>query len=159
LLIMFVVWVVSRWISLPLWQLARSAESLDKPDMNAQIANIHAWYFEASQLRRAMLRGLAGLNRKLGKLSLENITDPLTGLINRRGMQAALNEWEDEGQPFSVIMGDIDYFKRINDEFGHAVGDQVLQFMAKHMHESSRVGDLICRVGGEEFVLLLPNTD
>ena len=41
-----------------------------------------------------MLRGLAGLNRKLGKLSLENITDPLTGLINRRGMQAALNEWE-----------------------------------------------------------------
>lgn len=159
LLIMFVVWVVSRWISLPLWQLARSAESLDKPDMNAQIANIHAWYFEASQLRRAMLRGLAGLNRKLGKLSLENITDPLTGLINRRGMQAALNEWEEERQPFSVIMGDIDYFKRINDEFGHAVGDQILQFMAKHMHESSRSGDLICRVGGEEFVLLLPNAD
>ena len=106
-----------------------------------------------------MLRGLAGLNRKLGKLSLENITDPLTGLINRRGMQAALNEWEEERQPFSVIIGDIDYFKRINDEFGHAVGDQILQFMAKHMHESSRSGDLICRVGGEEFVLLLPNAD
>ncbi|MFB0964055.1 MAG: GGDEF domain-containing protein, partial [Pseudomonas sp.] len=159
LLIMFVVWVMSKWISRPLWQLARSAESLDKPNMNAQIASIHAWYFEASQLRRALLRGLAGLNKMMGKLSMENITDPLTGLINRRGMQAALNEWEEERQPFSVIMGDIDYFKQVNDTFGHAIGDQVLQFVAKHMLESSREGDLVCRVGGEEFMLLLPNTD
>lgn len=159
LLIMFVVWVMSKWISRPLWQLARSAESLDKPNMNAQIATIHAWYFEASQLRRALLRGLAGLNKKMGKLSLENITDPLTSLINRRGMQATLNEWEAERQPFSVIMCDIDHFKQVNDTFGHAVGDQVLQFVAKHMLESSREGDLVCRVGGEEFMLLLPNTD
>lgn len=159
LLIMFVVWVMSKWISRPLWQLARSAESLDKPNMNAQIASIHAWYFEASQLRRALLRGLAGLNKKMGKLSMENITDPLTGLINRRGMQATLNEWEAERQPFSVIMCDIDHFKQVNDTFGHAVGDQVLQFVAKHMLESSREGDLVCRVGGEEFMLLLPNTD
>ncbi len=159
LLIMFVVWVMSKWISRPLWQLARSAESLDKPNMNAQIASIHAWYFEASQLRRALLRGLAGLNKKMGKLSLENITDPLTSLINRRGMQARLNEWEAERQPFSVIMCDIDHFKQVNDTFGHAVGDQVLQFVAKHMLESSREGDLVCRVGGEEFMLLLPNTD
>lgn len=159
LLIMFVVWVMSKWISRPLWQLARSAESLDKPNMNAQIATIHAWYFEASQLRRALLRGLAGLNKKMGKLSMENITDPLTGLINRRGMQATLNEWEAERQPFSVIMCDIDHFKQVNDTFGHAVGDQVLQFVAKHMLESSREGDLVCRVGGEEFMLLLPHTD
>ena len=159
LLIMFVVWGMSKWISRPLWQLARSAESLDKPNMNAQIATIHAWYFEASQLRRALLRGLAGLNKKMGKLSLENITDPLTSLINRRGMQATLNEWEAERQPFSVIMCDIDHFKQVNDTFGHAVGDQVLQFVAKHMLESSREGDLVCRVGGEEFMLLLPNTD
>ena len=159
LLIMFVVWVMSKWISRPLWQLARSAESLDKPNMNAQIASIHAWYFEASQLRRALLRGLAGLNKKMGKLSMENITDPLTGLINRRGMQATLNEWEAERQPFSVIMCDIDHFKQVNDTFGHAIGDQVLQFVAKHMLESSREGDLVCRVGGEEFMLLLPHTD
>lgn len=158
-LIMWGVWVMSRWISKPLWQLASSAEDLDEPNVNAQITDISVWYFEASQLKRAMLRGLAGLNKKIGKLNLENITDPLTGLINRRGMQIALDEWEQIGQPFSVIIGDIDYFKRVNDEFGHDVGDKVLQFIAKHMHESSRPDDLICRVGGEEFVMLLPNTD
>ncbi len=158
-LIMFVVWVVSRWISKPLWQLARSAEYLDDPDVNTQIANISVWYFEASQLKRAMLRGLAGLNKKIGKLSLENITDPLTGLINRRGMQVTLDEWAQMRQPFSVIMGDIDHFKHINDEYGHHVGDEVLQFLAKHMQESSRPDDLICRIGGEEFVMLLPRTD
>lgn len=158
-LIMWVVWVVSRWISRPLWQLAHSAEYLDRPDVKADISGVSVWYFEAAQLKRAMLRGLAGLNRKIGKLSVENITDPLTGLINRRGMQAMLDEWEKVQQPFSIIMGDIDYFKRINDEFGHDVGDQVLKFIAKHMQDSSRPDDLICRIGGEEFVMLLPETD
>lgn len=158
-LIMWGVWVLSRWISKPLWQLASSAEDLNEPDVNAQINKISVWYFEASQLKRAMLRGLAGLNKKMGKLNLENITDPLTGLINRRGMQVTLDDWEQVEQPFSVIIGDIDYFKRVNDEFGHDIGDEVLQFLARHMHESSRPNDLICRVGGEEFVMLLPNTD
>lgn len=158
-LIMLLVWVVSRWISKPLWQLAHSAEDLDDPHVNLKIAGIYVWYFEASQLKRAMLRGLAGLNRKIGKLSLENITDPLTGLINRRGMQIALDEWEEAQQNFSVIMGDIDHFKRINDEFGHDAGDDVLQFLAQHMRQSSRPDDLICRVGGEEFIMLLPTVD
>lgn len=56
-------------------------------------------------------------------------------------------------------MADIDYFKRINDQFGHDVGDQVLQFLAQLMQESSRPDDLVCRSGGEEFILLLPKTD
>ncbi|MCK9534026.1 MAG: sensor domain-containing diguanylate cyclase [Pseudomonas sp.] len=159
ILTMLAVWVVSRWISQPLWTLARSAESLDKPDMNSQIASISAWYFEASQLKRAMLRGLAGLNRKIGKLNLESITDPLTGLMNRRGMQIALDEWEQTQQPFSVVMGDIDHFKRINDKFGHDAGDEVLKFFAAHLQDLSRPDDLVCRVGGEEFLMLLPNTN
>ncbi len=158
-LIMWGVWIVSRWISRPLWQLARSAGYLDRPDVKAEISSVSVWYFEAAQLKRAMLRGLAGLNRKIGKLSLENITDPLTGLVNRRGMQAMLDEWEEAEQPFSIIMADIDYFKRINDQFGHDVGDQVLQFLAQRMQESSRPDDVLCRIGGEEFVLLLPAVD
>ncbi|WP_205343091.1 sensor domain-containing diguanylate cyclase [Denitrificimonas caeni] len=159
LLIVLAVWLLSRWISKPLWQLARSAESLDAPDVSAQVANVADWYFEAAQLKRAMLRGLAGLNKKIGKLNVENITDPLTGLINRRGMQMTLDEWEAARQPFSVVMGDIDHFKRINDKYGHAIGDQVLQFFAKHLQASSRPSDLVCRVGGEEFMMLLPNIE
>lgn len=158
-LVLWVVWVVSRWISRPLWQLAQSAEYLDRPDVKANISAVAAWYFEAAQLKRALLRGLAGLNRKIGRLSIENITDPLTGLLNRRGMQAMLDEWEVAQQPFSIIMGDIDHFKRINDEFGHDAGDEVLITLAKHMQESSRPDDLVCRSGGEEFILLLPKTD
>ena len=157
--IVWLVWLVSRWISKPLWQLARSAEDLDEPDINTQISSISVWYFEASQLKRAMLRGLAGLNKKMGKLNLETITDPLTGLINRRGMQIALDEWQQAAQPFSVITGDIDHFKQINDEHGHDVGDEVLKYLAKSMQKFSRPDDLVCRTGGEEFMLLLPQTD
>lgn len=159
MLVVLVVWLVSRWIAKPLWQLARSAENLDKPDMHTQISKISGWYFEVSQLKQALLNGLAGLNHKMGKLNLDNITDPLTALVNRRGMQAALDNWQQVQQPFSVITGDIDHFKRINDQFGHDVGDKVLQFLAQHMHDALRPTDLACRVGGEEFVMLLPNTD
>ena len=69
-LIMWGVWIVSRWISRPLWQLAHSAEYLDRPDVKTDIKGVSVWYFEAAQLKRAMLRGLAGLNRKIGKLHL-----------------------------------------------------------------------------------------
>src|SRR5699024_7815928 len=65
----------------------------------------------------------------------------------------------EQQQAFSVVTGDIDHFKRINDEFGHAVGDEVLKYLAKHMLESSRADDLVCRTGGEEFIILLPKTD
>lgn len=159
ILILLVVWRVSRWISMPLSQLAHSAEDLGQPGVDKIIANVPAWYFEAAQLKRAILRGLAGVNKKIGRLNLESITDPLTGLINRRGMQAVLDEWQQLQQSFSVITGDIDHFKRINDEFGHAVGDEVLKYLAKHMQASSRADDLVCRTGGEEFIILLPKTD
>ncbi len=158
-LIMTFVWMISLWISRPLWQLARNAEYIDQPNAKVDISGVSIWYFEAAQLKRAMLRGLAGLNKKIGKLNLENITDPLTQLVNRRGMQMALEEWEQAEQPFSVIMCDIDHFKRINDEYGHDAGDDVLQFLAQHMRQSSRSDDIICRIGGEEFVILLPKVD
>ncbi len=59
-----------------------------------------------------------------------------------------LDAWEEAQQPFSIIMADVDYFKRINDEFGHDVGDEVLKFLAKHMQAASRPDDLVCRSGG-----------
>lgn len=91
------------------------------------------------------------------------ITDALTGVYNRRGM-FRLGEYEFDrarriSRPFSLMMFDLDHFKMINDQFGHAVGDQVLHFLARRCHQNSRSTDLIARYGGEEFVVLLPETN
>ncbi|MFD2407060.1 GGDEF domain-containing protein [Azorhizophilus paspali] len=83
---------------------------------------------------------------------------PLTGLVNRRGQQFALKRWQEQQQPFAVIALDIDHFKQVNDNHGHDVGDQVLQHVSHLMDSVSRSSDLVCRSGGEEFVLLLPET-
>ena len=88
--------------------------------------------------------------------------DPLTGVFNRRYMdhqiQSELQRTQRYPSPISVAFIDIDYFKRINDTYGHAVGDQVLQGLANLLNHQSRVTDLIARYGGEEFVILMPGT-
>ena len=90
-------------------------------------------------------------------------TDPLTGLLNRRSMTARLKEEEARhlrtGAPFSLILADVDHFKRINDAYGHALGDRVLVGVAALLHQSLRTQDAASRWGGEEFLLLLPDTD
>lgn len=90
-------------------------------------------------------------------------TDPLTGLMNRRHFGTLANfQFEDAhklGQPLSLIMFDIDHFKTVNDQFGHKVGDDVLVKVASAINYSIRVGDLACRYGGEEFILLIPGQD
>jgi diguanylate cyclase (GGDEF)-like protein len=90
-------------------------------------------------------------------------SDPLTGILNRRGFEEAaaplLDRCTGEGRPLAVVIADIDRFKTVNDRFGHAVGDLVLQRFAAHMSAMIRPGDLFGRLGGEEFVLLLPDTN
>lgn len=90
------------------------------------------------------------------------LTDPLTGLYNRRGLfqlgQLEFARARRFGRPFASMMLDIDRFKRVNDVYGHPVGDQVLQALAKHCQGSVREIDLVGRYGGEEFVFLLPET-
>lgn len=87
------------------------------------------------------------------------ITDPLTALYNRRGFAiAAEHMWKTarrKGSPLTVAMLDIDYFKRINDQYSHAIGDIVLQDLARLLGEALRDADLVARIGGEEFALLL----
>lgn len=91
------------------------------------------------------------------------ITDPLTGVYNRRGL-FQLGEFEFQrarriNRPFSALMFDIDHFKKVNDRFGHAAGDQVLHQVAQRCLKNSRATDLVCRYGGEEFVILLTETN
>jgi len=88
--------------------------------------------------------------------------DALTGVYNRRYMSAHLDrkimEIGDSGRPVSTVMFDIDHFKRINDTYGHASGDDVLKEIARRIRESIRDFDLLARYGGEEFVLIMPHT-
>lgn len=90
-------------------------------------------------------------------------TDTLTGLRNRRAVSAftemEIKRAERYGDALSLIMFDIDHFKRINDTFGHLVGDEVLILVAKLISERIRASEVLARWGGEEFILILPQTD
>ena len=88
--------------------------------------------------------------------------DFLTGLHNRRHFDEQLllefERYRRSGMPLSVILVDIDHFKRINDNHGHPAGDQALKLLAAAMRKRSRAGDIVARYGGEEFILLMPDT-
>lgn len=89
--------------------------------------------------------------------------DPLTRLLNRRGLEDALYismaQASRKGLPTSAVMVDIDHFKNINDSFGHEVGDQVIRQVADYLRRMSRSSDVVARIGGEEYLLILPDTD
>jgi diguanylate cyclase (GGDEF)-like protein/PAS domain S-box-containing protein len=91
------------------------------------------------------------------------LTDPLTGLYNRRGLfeigHIEFSRSVRLERPFSAIMLDLDHFKSVNDQYGHPVGDQVLQFLASELHSTVRGTDIVGRYGGEEFVIFLSGSD
>lgn len=151
------IWWLASLISRPLMQLAEGARRMDVPGTAEQLATIRSWYVEAAQIKKALLKGLALLQNKIGKLNSDVQTDPLTGLSNRRGMAAALDAWQAQARSFSVIAIDIDHFKQVNDRCGHAVGDAVIQRLAHLMRACSRDADVLCRNGGDEFIMLLPD--
>lgn len=103
------------------------------------------------------------VNHRLQRgLREQTIRDPLTGLFNRRYMEETLMleiaRSARTNNPLSLIMCDIDHFKRFNDEFGHDAGDAVLQTVAAELRSRFREGDVICRFGGEEFTIIAPST-
>ena len=87
-------------------------------------------------------------------------TDPLTGALNRRSIMERLQDMvEHQKMPPCVLMGDIDFFKKVNDTYGHAAGDEVLKTFTNTIRQLLRKGDFLGRLGGEEFVVALENTD
>ncbi|CAH0268204.1 sensor domain-containing diguanylate cyclase [Pseudomonas mediterranea] len=106
---------------------------------------------------------ISDLKRVEEELRALSVTDALTGIRNRRYFQERLNSEmtrvERGSGELSVIMLDIDHFKRINDQHGHAVGDRVLQAVCLRVSQRLRRTDVFCRLGGEEFVVLCPDTD
>lgn len=133
---------------------------------------------QQAEAERDVARGLAArletLNASLREQMAENerlqqqlraqaLEDPLTGLHNRRYLQdagaALLALAQRQGEPLAAAIIDLDHFKHINDRHGHAAGDRVLQAFARLVRGALRASDIVCRSGGEEFVLLLPGAD
>lgn len=105
---------------------------------------------------------IAELKEEYKRIQEESFTDPLTGTKNRRAFEDAFQTMCDkhkhDATPLSVLVIDIDHFKKVNDNFGHIVGDAVLRCLGKIISNSVRGDDLPTRFGGEEFVVLLPDT-
>lgn len=180
LLASLLAWLAARRLSDDLYALADAASAVeaDKPGAPIPLARSSR---EVGQLSGALARmthrllaaheameekvrlrtlELEAANRAL---DLQARTDALTGLLNRRGFETqmafALALAQRSGRPLSLITVDVDHFKRVNDTYGHEAGDEVLRRLARTLEMRLRHSDRIARLGGEEFVVLLPDTD
>ena len=107
-----------------------------------------------SNTNQTALERLTAYNRCLKRLAE---TDPLTGLMNRRSMYTALEDCIENSERFTVAIGDIDFFKKVNDTKGHNFGDEVLRVLSAFFAEYMEDYGVVCRWGGEEFLFLFPN--
>lgn len=107
---------------------------------------------------------LSLVNLKLREtLKSQSIRDPLTGIFNRRyldeSMRREMARSRRHGTPTGIIMMDVDHFKKVNDTYGHEAGDVILKALATFLQQHTRNEDILCRYGGEEFILLMPESD
>jgi diguanylate cyclase len=105
---------------------------------------------------------ISNLQQSLEAIRAESLTDPLTGLGNRkyfdRSIEMAVQTALASGEPLSLLMLDIDHFKSFNDSYGHLTGDQVLRLVGMSLKQTIKGQDITARYGGEEFAVVLPNT-
>ncbi|MEN4798209.1 MULTISPECIES: diguanylate cyclase [Pantoea] len=150
-----VVALMAGRIALPLEKLA---DMVRNEDSDMSLASVPAWYYEAGRLKEAVQEYHYAVAGRMAALSDEAMTDPLTGLWNRRGF-TLMADRSGDGAAQCVIAIDIDHFKKINDCHGHDAGDAVLINLAGLLRQTCRAEDIVSRFGGEEFILLLPQTD
>ena len=148
--------VGNREWRLELTPLADPVAHLDRVGVAAVLAVTLA----ASGLLFWLLSSLATILRLRDALLVQAMHDPLTGLYNRRYMEEWLRHElyraRRHGRPVGIVMFDVDHFKAVNDRLGHEAGDMVLRELAAVARRAARASDVVCRYGGEEFVLLMP---
>lgn len=173
-------WAAAHRLSRDLTRLADAARAVELAGHGSALprldSNHEVWQLSAA-LRRMTAR-LLSLNESMEaqvrqrtreleqanqELDRQARTDALTGLLNRRGLDIQLRQSvamaRRAQRPLSVLLMDLDHFKRINDTFGHDVGDEVLKLLARTLQRRLRDSDISARSGGEEFVAVLPDTD
>lgn len=168
----------SRVISKPIYSLVRQSKKIEKQDFNIskidtsiqEISLLSSAFSNMSKsiydyqtsLEEKILQRTKELYEKNEELERLSITDKLTGLYNRAKLDSVLNtEFEKAiryNDIFSVIIMDIDFFKSVNDNFGHQIGDDVLKESAKILSSCIRTSDTLGRWGGEEFLIICPNS-
>jgi len=155
--------LLRRHLIAPLQRIDHALSSLgvDQPAPefpDVRLTEIHA-VEEATKRLHASLASNEAARRELELLANR---DGLTGLINRRHFmlmaESELQRAQRYGRPIVVALGDLDYFKRLNDTYGHGAGDAVLRTFAALLSDSVRQSDLVCRYGGEEFAFLFPES-
>ncbi|MCF7482356.1 sensor domain-containing diguanylate cyclase [Vibrio sp. J1-1] len=159
-LTLLLIWVSSVFISKPLWQLASAVKNFEShTSSESDFTQIKPWYFEASYLKHSFLSAMNIVSNTIDQLHQDTLTDAMTGLLNRRGLDKAVESLREQNTPFSVLALDVDYFKKVNDTFGHDAGDALLKRVATLIQDQARKGDVVCRSGGEEFIVFLTKTD
>ena len=147
-------------------ELAKNAANNKASDVVASLVGATNEMAQRSKSLEAKLiesgREVETLREQLELVKVEASTDALTGISNRKEFETRLAELSAKadagGGPLSLVMCDIDFFKRINDTFGHQTGDQVIRFVATVMDRAKPESGMVARIGGEEFAILAPNT-
>lgn len=150
-------YVLSASIVKPLLDLENAAVALQTGNYDTRVAV--RGQDELTAVGRTFNAMAATVGQTHEQLYNRAMRDPLTGLLNRRGLELALQRGCEASKPLSVVMLDLDHFKQINDSFGHEAGDEALVGLGRHMTRVVRAGDSLGRYGGDEFLMVLPGLD
>lgn len=161
LLVWLISWWVARRIARPLQQLANYTEETTKMlgKSPAAVPHVTTSIYEIQQLFESVKYSSQHVHSYLSQLQEEVGKDGLTGIANRKTFDLVMKDLIHNDIPFSLILLDIDHFKKVNDTYGHLVGDEVIKFLVTVMTDLMREGDMCFRYGGEEFCIIVPYGD
>ncbi|KFN07466.1 sensor domain-containing diguanylate cyclase [Paenibacillus macerans] len=158
ILIMAATIYMAHKVTEPIVWLAQFARSSVRNARKLPPIRTSHWIWEADLLTKTVLNSLKTMQDQNERLTDSTRKDPLTGLQNRRALNEVLALFDFAKHSFSMLILDIDRFKQINDTYGHQTGDEVLKFVSDLVQSAVRQKDFCFRFGGEEFIVILPDT-